>query len=219
MIKAVIFDLDGTIADSEHLHRRAFNILLKKYHVTITKKMWQEQFVGTGSRHIAEYMITHYHLPVDLDAFVDKRRQLYQKLIAEHPVKSVAGFKKFFAKLEKYGYIVAIASSGHHNNILSTLHAIGIAHVPIVSIEDVHFRKPHPQIFHIAAEKLCMRPEQCIVFEDSAPGIEAAHRAGMKVIALQTTTPMHILKRLNPFMIIKDYRAVDLNRCFFKKRV
>jgi HAD superfamily hydrolase (TIGR01509 family) len=217
MIQAVIFDLDGTIADSEHLHRRAFNILLKKYDVNIDKKRWQTQFVGTGSRHIAEYLIAQYHLPEQLDAFVDKRRQLYQKLIAKHPVKPVAGFKQFFTKLQKHGFTVAVASSGHHNNILSTLHAIGIAHVPIVSIEDVHFRKPHPQIFHVAAEKLGVKPEECIVFEDSVPGIEAAHRAGMKVIALLTTTPQSFLKKLHPYLMIKDYRAVNLNRCFFKK--
>lgn len=218
MVQAVIFDLDGTIANSEHLHRQAFNILLKKYHVTITKKMWQEQFVGTGSRHIAEWMISHHHLPENLDRFVDKRRQLYQKLIAKHPVKPVAGFTKFFAKLQKHGYKVAVASSGHHNNILSTLRAISIRHVSIVSIEDVHFRKPHPQIFHVAAEKLGVQLEECIVFEDSVPGIEAAHRAGMRVIVLLTTTPKKMLKPLKPFMMIRDYRAVDLNRCFFKKK-
>lgn len=218
MIRAVIFDLDGTIANSEHLHRQAFNILLKKYGLRITKKMWQLQFVGTGSRHIAEYMISHYHLPEDLDRFVHKRRQLYQKLIAKHPVKPVAGFKRFFTKMQRHGYTVAVASSGHHNNIISTLRAIGIGHVSIVSIEEVHFRKPHPQIFHVAAEKLGVKPEECIVFEDSIPGIESAHRAGMRVIALLTTTPQKMLKPLKPFMMIKDFRAVNLNRCFFRKR-
>ncbi len=217
MIKAVIFDLDGTIADSEHLHRHAFNILLKKYHVAITKKMWQEQFVGTGSRYIAKYMISHHHIPEDLDTFVDKRRQMYQKLIAKHPVKPVAGFKRFFTKLQKQGFKLAIASSGHHNNILSTLRTIGIAHVPIVSIEQVCFRKPHPQIFHVAAEKLGVHPNECIVFEDSVSGVRAAHRAGMKVIALLTTTPVKFLKKLKPYLLIKDYRAVTLNSCFFKK--
>ncbi len=217
MITAVIFDLDGTIANSEHLHRQAFNILLKKYNLTIDKKMWQTQFIGTGSRHIAEWIIHHYHLPEDLDTFVHKRQQLYQKLVAEHPVKPIAGFKRFFAKLQKSGFKVAVASSGHHNNILSTLRAIGIAHIPIVSIEKVRFRKPHPQIFHVTAKKLGIKPEECIVFEDSAPGIEAAHRAGMNVIAVLTTTPKRILMKLKPKMMIRDYRATDLNRCFFKK--
>lgn len=217
MITAVIFDLDGTIANSEHLHRRAFNILLKKYNLTIDKKMWQTQFIGTGSRYIADWMIRHYHLPEELDAFVHKRQQLYQKLVAEHSVKPIAGFKRFFVKLQRSGFKIAVASSGHHNNILSTLRAIGIAHIPIVSIEDVHFRKPHPQIFHAAAKKLGVMPRECAVFEDSAPGIEAAHRAGMKSIAVLTTTPKHILMKLKPHMMIKDYRAVDLNRCFFKK--
>jgi len=219
MITAVIFDLDGTIANSEHLHRQAFNILLKKYKLKIDEKMWQTQFVGTGSRYIAEWIIHHYHLPEELDAFVHKRQQMYQKLIAEHPVKPVAGFKRFFAKLKKHRYKIVVASSGHHNNIISTLRAIGIAHVLIVSINNVHFRKPHPQIFHTAAKKLGLKPEQCIVFEDSVPGIEAAHRAGMKVIALLTTTPKRVLIKLKPFLTIKDYRAVDLNRCFFRKRV
>ncbi|MFA6887997.1 MAG: HAD family phosphatase [Candidatus Woesearchaeota archaeon] len=219
MIKAVIFDVDGTMANSEHLHRRAFNILLKKYNLKIDKSLWQTQFIGTGSRHIAEWMIHHYHFPETVDSFVEKKQQLYQKLIAQHPVKSVVGFKRFFSKLENYGYKIIVASSGHHNNIVSTLHAIHIAHVPIVSINDVHFRKPHPQIFHIAAQRLGVKPLECIVFEDSVVGIEAAHRARMKVIALLTTTPKSILIKLKPYMMIKDYRAVDLNSCFFRKKV
>ena len=127
MIKACIFDMDGTIIESEALHRCAFNILLKKYHLHIDKKAWQTIFVGTGSRFIANYYINKYHLPEDLDDFVDRRRKMYQSLLKKHPLKPVAGFKTFYAHLKKEGYKVAIASSGHHSNVLKSLKAIGVS--------------------------------------------------------------------------------------------
>jgi HAD superfamily hydrolase (TIGR01509 family) len=207
MIKACIFDMDGTITESEALHRRAFNILLKKYKLHIDKKAWQTIFVGAGSRFIAEYYIKKYQLPENLDAFVDKRRKMYQSLLKEQPLKPVAGFKLFYAYLKKQGYKVAIASSGHRSNVVKSLKAIRVSGIPIVSIEQVHFRKPNPEMYNKAAKMLDVKPSECLVFEDSVVGITAAKRAKMKVVALLTTTPQQMIKKVKPTLIIKDYRS------------
>ena len=208
MIKAALFDLDGTIAESEALHREAFNQLLQQWGLRITKKDWSGKFIGTGSRFIAQWYIRKYHLPVDLDEFVEQRRVLYQQLVKKHHLKAVGGFLLFYKALKKAGVKIAIASSGHHPNVVSTLHALRLHHIPIVSIEQVHFRKPNPEIFLKAAKKLHVKPKEGVVFEDSPVGITAAKRAKMKVGALLTTTTRARLKRLKPEMMVKDYRRL-----------
>ena len=215
MIKACIFDMDGTITESEALHRHAFNVLLKKYNLHIDKKAWQTIFVGAGSRFIAHYFIAKYHLPEDLDAFVDRRRKMYQSLLKKHPLRPVAGFRKFYLHLKKKGFKIAIASSGHHSNVVKSLKAIGVSGIPIVSIEQVHFRKPNPEIYHKTAKMLAVKPSECLVFEDSVVGITAAKRAKMKVVALLTTTPKEMIRKAKPTLIIKDYRSFPLT--FFHK--
>ncbi len=211
MIKAIIFDLDGTVTNSELLHRQAFNILLKKYNLSITKKQWQTIFVGAGSRFIAQWHIRKYNLPEDLDDLVDRRRRKYQELLKKHPLKPVAGFMKFYTALRKQGYKVAIASSGHRSNVLASLRAIGLSGIPVIGIEQVHFRKPNPEIFLKTAKMLRVRPSECVVFEDSVPGITAAKRAKMKVVALLTTTPKNRLKRLRPNKMIRNYNFISLS--------
>ncbi len=211
MIKAIIFDLDGTVTNSELLHRQAFNILLKKYGLFIDKKQWQTIFVGAGSRFIAHWHIQKYHLPEELDDFVDRRRRKYQELLKKHPLKPIAGFMKFYTALKKQGHKVAIASSGHRSNVLASLRAIGLSGIPIVGIEQVHFRKPNPEIFLKTAKMLGVKPFDCVVFEDSVPGITAAKRAKMKVVALLTTTPKQRLKKLKPDLLIRNYNFISVS--------
>ena len=211
MIKAIIFDLDGTVTNSELLHRQAFNILLKKYRLSITNKQWQNIFVGAGSRFIAQWHIQKYKLPEDLDDFVDRRRRIYQELLKKHPLKPVAGFMKFYIALKKQRYKIAIASSGHRSNVLASLRAIGLSRIPVVGIEQVHFRKPNPEIFLKTAKMLGVKPSQCLVFEDSVPGITAAKRAKMKVVALLTTTQRGRLKKLKPNILIRNYNFISVS--------
>lgn len=211
MIKAVIFDLDGTVTNSELLHRQAFNVLLKKYGVSITKKQWQTIFVGAGSRFIAQWHIKKYHLPEDLDDFVDQRRRKYQELLKKHPLKPIKGFRQFYAALQKKKYKIAIASSGHRSNVLASLRAIGLSGIPVVGIEQVHFRKPNPEIFLKTAKMLGVRASECVIFEDSVPGIIAAKRAKMKVVALLTTTQKKRLRKLKPDKMVKDYSFISVS--------
>ena len=210
MIKAILFDMDGTITNSEALHREAFNILLRKYKIFIHKKQWQRLFIGTGSRFIAQWHIKKYHLPLNLDEFVDTRRRLYQQLLKQKPVQPIAGFMQFYQSLKKAGYKIAIASSGQRSNVLKSLAAIHVHGIPVVGIEQVHFRKPNPEIYLKAANMLGVRASECLVFEDSVVGVAAAKRARMKVVALLTTTPRKSLERKKPTRIVRDYRSVSL---------
>ncbi len=205
MIKAILFDVDGTIINSEHIHRQAFNDLLKKYKISISKHQWTSAFVGRGSKYIATYIIQKHHLPEDIDVFVKKRKELFQKLIRKNPVQPVAGFMEFYTFLKKEKFKIAIASSGQRSNILQSLSMIGIASIPIIDIGQVNHRKPHPEIFLKAATKLHVKPSECLVFEDSVVGIQAAKRAKMKVIALRTTMGLSTLKKEKPTLIIQDY--------------
>ncbi|PIN79708.1 hypothetical protein COV16_02785 [Candidatus Woesearchaeota archaeon CG10_big_fil_rev_8_21_14_0_10_34_8] len=205
MIKAFIFDMDGTIVNTESLHRQAFNILLRKYDIYITKKVWHSELVGTSSKFIANKYITKYNLPEDLNDFVSRRRYKYQRLLKKYGINYVKGFKQFISNAKKRGFKLIIASSGQRLNIQSSMKAVGLHNINFVGIEDVNHRKPNPELFLKAAKRLKVKPKECIVFEDSSPGVEAAKRAGMKVVALLTTSSESKLRKLKPNLIVKDY--------------
>ena len=118
---------------------------------------------------------------------------------------------KFYHALKRQGFKVAIASSGHRSNVLASLRAIGLSRISVVGIEQVHFRKPNPEIFLKTAKMLGVKPSACVVFEDSVPGITAAKRAKMKVVALLTTTPKARLKRLEPDILIRNYTRLSVS--------
>ena len=208
MIKAFIFDMDGTIVNSESIHRKGFNMLLRKYGIYITKKYWHTTLIGRGSRHIAKHYITKYKLPEDIDDFVERRKKKYQGLLRKTTLKPIPGFMEFYKAVKKNGFKVAIASSGSHANVQHSLRAIGLRGIPIEALEQVHFLKPNPEIYNKTAKMLRVKPSECIAFEDSPVGVVAAKKAGMKVVALLTTSSKLQLQKLKPDMIVKDYREL-----------
>jgi beta-phosphoglucomutase len=207
MIKAIIFDMDGTIVLSEPYHRRAFNALLRKYGIYITAKVWTKDLVGTSSRYIAKRYITKHKLPEDVDDFVQRRKEKYRHLVQKYGLRTVPGFHDFFNAVKKRGFKIIIASSGSRKNVEYAMRAIKLK-LDHVCIEDVHHRKPNPELFLKAARKLRVKPSDCLVIEDSVPGVTAAKRAKMEVVALTTTSPVSALRKLKPDLLVKNYNGL-----------
>jgi beta-phosphoglucomutase-like phosphatase (HAD superfamily) len=109
------------------------------------------------------------------------------------------------------GIGVAVASGGHANHVKESLGSVGMARVPFVAIENVKHGKPSPEIFLLAAKRLGVKPSECIVFEDSLAGMEAASRAGMPCVALCTTLPRHELAG-RAGLIIRNFKSASLGR-------
>lgn len=184
-MKAIIFDMDGVLVDSEILYQQGERDCLHKIGLTYDPAIYRKRFMGiSGARYYEELDKDHidkYGLPVP-DSFKDDLKTYCQTLLDEklEAVAHTAGF------LEKSNRPMAVASSSSLNSIRTKLTKTGLINYfggHLYSSEMVDRGKPDPDIYLMAADKLKTPPRDCIVIEDSENGVLAGVRAGMTVIA------------------------------------
>ncbi|MCX6772331.1 MAG: HAD family phosphatase [Candidatus Micrarchaeota archaeon] len=210
-IKAIIFDLDGVVVDSEHAHLATFNQALEELGIKIEEKTWKHNYTGVGSYRILEDLFRKNHLPYNVKEWVGKRAEIYQKYIEKNGLPEIPGFVAFHSFIKKHGIKTIVASGGHRPHIAASLRSIGLPKMKYVGLEDVKNPKPHPEMFLLAAKKIGVKPSECIVFEDSLAGVTAARSAGMACIALSTTLPAKMLQG-RAIAVIPNYNAKRLRK-------
>ena len=183
-MRAVLFDFDGVIVQSELVHKKTFLELLSRYGIEISNRRWYREFAGTGSRHIFKVLVRENGINENVDELVERRKKIYEARVRAGEVKETKGARELLLALQKKGIKCAIVSGSHRSNVELTLSVLGLGEFfdLIVSGDDLKQRKPDPGPFLHAAKKLGFRPDECIVIEDSYPGCEAGKRAGMKVV-------------------------------------
>jgi len=207
--KAVIFDLDGVIVDSEMVHPRTFERALAEYGIKIENSHWKRAYTGIGSYAIFEDIVKKHKIKEDARELVKKRNEIYLAEIKRNRLPVMEGFPEVHRLLEESGVKEAVASGGHTNHVEESLRSAGLRHVPFVSIEMVKRGKPAPEIFLKAAKRLRVKPSECIVFEDSLSGTEAAAAAEMPCVALSTTMPEGEL-RARAALVVRNFRSKKL---------
>jgi len=185
---AVLWDMDGTLVDSEEYHWYSWRDSMALEGITIT----HDQFIRTfGQRNdsILPKWLGDGATADRIARIGDAKEELYRKLVREGNLKPLPGVMEWIQRLHDQGWVQAIASSAPRANIDAVLEVIGLAgqFQAAVSAEDVTAGKPDPQVFLTAASRLNMPPARCIVVEDAIPGVEAAHRAGMRCIGVSRT--------------------------------
>jgi HAD superfamily hydrolase (TIGR01509 family) len=183
MIKGILFDFDGVLVQSEPLHMATFLELLAPYGVKVPPERWYREFAGTGSRHIFEVLVKEHSLPLSVDDLVAQRKSLYESKVRAGMLKETPGAKAFLEHIRGTELRVAIVSGSHRTNVQAALSVLGLGRFDlIVSGDDLKERKPDPAPFLHAAKTLGIKPSECLVFEDSVSGCEAARRAGMRLV-------------------------------------
>lgn len=214
-LEAVIFDLDGVVVDTEKPHLETFNKVLAEFGVKITPYFWKRNYTGIGSAAILKDVFERHKIKADIDEVLKKRAEIYYEHITKNKLKPIDGFIEFFNYLRKNEIPIAIASGGHKPHILASMMAIGIPKVPFVGHEDVKNKKPAPDAFLLACQKLNVSPSQSIVFEDSLAGLKAAAFAKIPSVALCTTIPAKELKG-KASLVVKNFKSTLLKKVFSK---
>jgi beta-phosphoglucomutase family hydrolase len=182
MRKAVIFDMDGVIAETEHAHIVAEKQTMLKYGIEISEDELHE-YTGTTAKVMFTSLIEKYKLNTTFDRIFKEKEEILFKLLEEdvHPTKGVIDL---LHKLKKMKIKLAVASSSHKRMIEYVLKKLKIIDLfdSIVGAEDIDRSKPDPEIFLVSAKRLNVKPKECIVVEDSKLGVEAAKKAGMKCL-------------------------------------
>jgi HAD superfamily hydrolase (TIGR01509 family) len=189
MISGIIFDLDGLLADTERLHCRAYQTALSEHGLAISESDYAEHWVRFG-KGIGDWLVQHgWNLePQELRA---RKSAHYQQLLVSslRPMEGAMGLLNALHGKKK----IALASSSYRDAVDGVLAGLGAAHYfdVIVSGLDVPRVKPAPDIFLKAAGSLGISPAQCLVFEDAEKGVIAAHRAGMRCVAVPNDYTRH----------------------------
>ena len=208
-IKGVIFDMDGTLVDNMHFHQQAWLAFLSRYDITVTEAEYHARNVGT----ITEIIPKYFPQVTDRAEIVRLGREketLYREIYRTH-IQALPGLKTFLQTLQENRVSIALATAADRGNIDFTLDALGIRPYfnAIIGSEAVSKGKPDPEVFLKSAERLGLPSVQCVAFEDSTSGIEAAKAAGMKVVGLATTHTEKELKPLGLQAIISHYEMAD----------
>ena len=212
-MKAIIFDMDGVIADTERAYLEACNKLLMQFGIEVNKNDWFKRYPGTGTTYILSTIFKENNIkPAEgLEYWLNKWKEEYNEFIQDGKIKPVKGFPEFNKHINSLGIKKIIATGSHKKNAFLVLKTFGIEkEFEIVGLEDVKERKPNPKIFLEAAKRINYAPENCIVFEDAVVGVQAAKAAGMDCVALTTSMPEDALKKAKPDMIIKDYTEIEI---------
>ena len=197
MLKAVIFDFDGVITDSEILHLNAFNKTLSSYGVKLSNKEYYSDYLGLNDVDLCKKLIDQSRLNItydDIDEIVQRKKVIFRQL-AESDGNIIDGAVDFIKLLDDNNITMAICSGALLSEIELTLQKASLRHhfVEIVSAEFVRRGKPDPEGYLLALKKLNQQSAEpiaagdCVVIEDSFWGIDAAHTAKMPVIAVTTT--------------------------------
>lgn len=183
MIKAILFDMDGVLLDSEWIYLHSLKKLLKKMDIDADIHELAV-VVGMKMEAISDYLIQHYPIPYTVKELSDYQDAAFDEEVAISELKPMEGLIEFLKLLKENHMKVALASSSERTWITQVLDALDIDEYfdLIVSGEMVTHSKPHPEIFLKAAELLNVTIDECLVIEDSVNGICAGKAAGMKVI-------------------------------------
>ena len=210
-LKAVLFDLDGTLLDNNDYHLKAWKQYLKDNKKEISDEDYKENISGRTNKDAVEHIYNKKMSEEEAAQYYLKKEEIY-RTIYEPVIGPIAGLPEFLQELEDNNIIMAIATSGIQENI-----DFMFEHVPIkkffkkiIKANDIEKGKPDPEIFLKAAEELGVPPKNCVVFEDSISGVQAGKAANMRVVALTTTHSKEELKEAD--LVIEDYKELDFKR-------
>jgi beta-phosphoglucomutase len=215
MFKAIIFDFDGVILDSEPLHFQACRDAFQSLNIAFTYEEFSKKYIGLADKDLFPQFLKntgYVFSPGILDHLFDIKNEAYEKIIRDCPdLPVIPGLELFLQQMRQEKKSLAICSGSTRKDINILIERLNLSSyfTSIVSTEDVRKGKPSPDGFLLAAERLNVSPKECLVIEDSSHGIEAARKAGMKVVALSTSHEADKLKQAD--RIAKDFHEIMLS--------
>jgi HAD superfamily hydrolase (TIGR01509 family) len=195
-ISTVVFDFDGVIADTERLHLGAFQDAFADRGWTLDERAYFDRYLGWDDHGLVDAYARDHGLTIDAadaQTLVDAKTRAFSR----HLSSAAVVFPDARACIEAMAgaFTLGIASGAQGHEIVAILRAAGLLSFfqTIVAAEDVSACKPSPMPYLTATARLGADPAACVAIEDSAAGLQAARTAGLRTIALTTTSPRHAL--------------------------
>lgn len=217
MLKAIIFDFDGVIADTEPIHLEAFKIILKEKGLVLTDKDYYEKYLAYDDKTLFKYFLLENGVtagPELISELIDNKHTVVKNLFNTH-VELFPGVYDFIDLIHST-YVCSIASGALLAEIEPILYRFNLNSFfhSITSADEVIKCKPDPEPFIKALGKINtgsvtqISEAECLVFEDSVHGVEAAKSAGMKCIGITNSYEPEYLKKAD--LVVGSFNDVDV---------
>ncbi|MDE5945535.1 MAG: HAD family phosphatase [Rikenella sp.] len=206
MLRGALFDMDGVIVDNRDAHLQAFAVFAERHGIPDFDSKSLLPFFGSTNAVIMGHLFGRDDLPADeVERLSQEKERIYRELY--DPVMEPArGLVALLEALKKQGIRTAVGSSAPRVNVDFVLERCGIAPYfdAVASGSEIRHSKPDPEVYLLAARKLGIDPHDCVVFEDAFVGMEAARRAGAKVVALASTFSRTRIEACGDFDLLID---------------
>jgi beta-phosphoglucomutase family hydrolase len=214
--RALIFDMDGTIVDNMAFHTQSWIAFFERRGRAIDADEFFRTTAGRQGQEIIRSYLGEDLADDDIAVLNHEKEAVYRELYAPH-LKAVAGFEDLVADARSQGIALAVGTAAPPANVEFTLDGLDLRRhfETVVGALDVARGKPHPDVFLEAARRCGAAPADCIVFEDAPLGVEAARRAGMRVVVITTTLPAAAFAEFdNVIAIVDDFSSLSLETLF-----
>lgn len=191
--KAVLFDMDGVIVDTEPLHRKAYFKLFEQLDIHVSEQMYAT-FTGASTQKVCTRLIADFGLQNSWEELAAIKRNYFKDYFDHDPdFNLIPGVRDLIEHYYQQGIKLVVASSAHSNTIEWVFEKFGLEKYFLgkISGADLKESKPHPEIFQIAARISGEHEKDCMVIEDSTNGILAANAAGIFVVAFTSPHTAH----------------------------
>lgn len=189
MIRGLLFDLDGVLVNTNPLHARAWQELAEELGIPFTPADY-EAFLGISRAQCLEILLKKGNRSLsesEKERLCTRKNDRYREMIGTlTPAALLPGVSEFLRAAQAEGYRTALGSVSKNAEFVLKKLEITAFFDAVIDGRKIANGKPNPEVFLKGAEALGLPPEQCLVFEDSAAGIEAAHRGGMKAVGIGT---------------------------------
>lgn len=186
--QGIIFDLDGTLVDTEPIHRDAWFEVMAKHDLQFGPE-WFEQWIGKSDRELAEALERYYKVPAKADLLQVQKRRIYHRMASEL-ASPFPGVEELLQTL-KSDFLLGVATNSSDKDAAAVFQKTHLDEYfqTIVTADHVDRLKPAPDVYLLASKRLGLFTDVCLVVEDSPSGVKAAKDAGMYVLAVTNSHP------------------------------
>ncbi|NEQ53010.1 MAG: HAD family phosphatase [Leptolyngbya sp. SIO3F4] len=205
MLKAVLFDLDGTLANTDPIHFRVWQTLLAPHGHTVDQTFYDRFISGRLNPDIVRDLIPQFS--VDEGAVFSADKEAKFRELAVNQLQRMPGLTDFLHHIEHQGYAIALVTNAPRSNaefMLKTLALCGVFD-PVIIADDLPKGKPDPLPYQAALEQLALQSNEALVFEDSPTGVKAAVAAGIPTIGVTSSHSDATLCGLGASFTITDF--------------
>lgn len=209
MLKAILFDLDGTLANTDPLHFKIWQDLLKEQGIEMDHDAYKVQISGRQNPEIIEDLLPHFST-TESENFANYKEQLFREQAEE--LQPLSGFLELLEWIESKPLKTAVVTNAPRENAYFMLEALNLTErfKTVVLGEEMTAGKPDPAPYKFCLQQLNIQPSEAIVFEDSPSGIRSAIGAGIDTIGVASTHHPEQLKQLGVSLVIHDFNNLEM---------